>query len=195
MARKYPKYIKPTGNTLGYQRAIPTRLLHVSTKKLWTYPLGLPVTASDTQIASSWAKANEAFELHCKTLTNSSPAAYSESEIDRLAEEFLRRKGLQQGQFADVVNPELAAKEDAGQEQLQAYPDDYADHVIPEADEVRQELYKSGNRQPTVQETATLRAWEAVQTRRSRRPRTLSTLWSAYIEYRGVDPTPVDFSS
>ena len=57
MARKYPKYIKPTGNTLGYQRAIPTRLLHVSTKKLWTYPLGLPVTASDTQIASSWAKA------------------------------------------------------------------------------------------------------------------------------------------
>ena len=84
MARKYPKYIKPTGNTLGYQRAIPTRLLHVSTKKLWTYPLGLPVTASDTQIATSWAKANEAFELHCKTLTNSSPAAYSESEIDRL---------------------------------------------------------------------------------------------------------------
>ena len=162
MAREYPKYIKPTGNTLGYQRAIPTRLLHVSTKKLWTYPLGVPVTASETQIAVAWAKANEAFELHCRTLSNSSPAAYSESEIDRLAEEFLRRKGLQQGQFADVVNPELAADEDVRQEQLQVYPDDYDDHVITEADEVRRKLYKAGNRQPTVQEAATLRAWEAV---------------------------------
>ena len=45
MARKYQKYVKETGSTLGYQRAIPTRLLHISPTKLFTYPLGLPRTA------------------------------------------------------------------------------------------------------------------------------------------------------
>ena len=101
MARKLPKHVKPTGSTLGYQRAIPTKLRHISPIKNWTYPLGVPATASDSEIAAAWAKANEAFELHCKTLTNSSPAAYAETEVERLAEDFLRRKSLSWGRFSD----------------------------------------------------------------------------------------------
>ena len=137
MARKLPKHVKPTGSTLGYQRAIPTKPLHLSPIKNWTYPLGVPATASDSEIATAWAKANEAFELHCKTLTNSSPAAYTETEVERLAEDFLRRKSLMWGQFSDVVDPEVRAREQGAQQDLQAYPSDCADHHIPEYDQVQ----------------------------------------------------------
>lgn len=187
MARKLPKHVKPTGSTLGYQRAIPTKLRHVSPIKNWTYPLGVPATASDSEIATAWAKANEAFELHCKTLTNSSPAAYTETEVERLAEDFLRRKSLTWGQFSDVVDPEVRAREQEAQQDLQAYPSDYADHHIPEYDQVQQEIYKDGNRPPTLQERVVIRAWEAVQTRRKSQPRTLTTLWKAYLQHRGVN--------
>lgn len=36
MAKKYPKSVKETGNTLGYQRAVPTRLQHIAKKTGYT---------------------------------------------------------------------------------------------------------------------------------------------------------------
>ena len=101
MARKYPKYVKETGKTLGYQRAVPTRLQHIAKKRLYTYPLGLSLSASDAQIHRALADADEAFRLFCKTVEFSSPSSYSENEIDRLAQELPRRRGLEQGQFAE----------------------------------------------------------------------------------------------
>ncbi len=51
MAKRYPTHIKATGNTLRYQRAATRRLLHIASKQLWTYPLGLSISASDSAIA------------------------------------------------------------------------------------------------------------------------------------------------
>ena len=141
--------------------AIPTRLLHISSTKLFTYPLGLRRTASDAEISVAWARADESYALHLKALENSSPSVFTETEIERLAEGFLRRRGLMRGQFADVIDPELGKIEDERQENLQAYPSDYADHYVPEYDEVRQEIYKDGNRPPTVQEVAIIGAYQA----------------------------------
>jgi hypothetical protein len=189
MSKKtYPKHVKVTGGTLRYQRAMPRKLQHVSHKQLWTQPLGLKNTASDTEIAVAWAEANESFELHCRTLENSSPSAYTENELDRLAEDILRRKGLQSGQFADVLRPEITAQEEAEQQQLQAHSYNYADHAIPEFDDIVDDLNRD-NRLPTVQEEAVLRAWKAVQTRQKKKPRTLNSLWEAYLLNRSVDVT------
>ena len=184
--KNYPKYVKATGETLRYQRAIPRKLLHVSHKQLWTTPLGLTVAASESEVAVAWAEANKSFELHCRTLENSSPAAYTENELDRLAEDILRRKGLKSGQFADVLRPEITAQEEAAQQQFQAHSYNYADHVIPEFDDIVDDLNRE-NRQPTVQEEAVLRAWKAVQTRQKKKPRTLNSLWEAYLLNRSVN--------
>ena len=188
MAKRYPKYIKATGNTLRFQRAIPRRLRHVSPTQLWTCPLGLSITATDSDISRASARAQDTFELYCRTLENSSPEAYADSEIERLAEDFLRRKGLKVGEFADVLNPNVTAQEEQQNSQLQAHPHNYADKAIPEFDDITDNLQRE-ERGPTVQEAAVVRAWEVVQKRKNRQPRTLNSLWSAYLENRGVDPS------
>jgi len=152
----------------------------------------LPNTASDAEIAVAWAEAEDAFYLHLKTLENSSPSAYTESEIERLAEEYLRKKNLQRGLYADVVDPEVRAIEVEQRVHLQSDSSDYADHAIPEADFVRQELYKDDNRLPTVQEAAVLRAHQAVQTRKAITPKTLGMLWDSYLQHRNVDVSTRD---
>ena len=189
MARRYPKYVKETGGTLGYQRAVPTRFQHIAKKKLYTYPLGLGLGASDAEIHRAIADADEAFSLYCKTLEYNSPTSYTENEIDKLAQELLRRKGLEQGQFADVIDSELAKTEDQLQHQLQAHPYNYADSVIPEFDDVVDAIRGDNNRQPTVKEAAVIRAYQAVQQRRKIKPKTLSLIWSEYIADRGIDIT------
>ena len=189
MARRYPKYVKETGGTLGYQRAVPTRFQHIAKKKLYTYPLGLGLGASDAEIHRAIADADEAFSLYCKTLEYNSPTSYTENEIDKLAQELLRRKGLEQGQFADVIDSELAKTEDQLQQQLQAHPYNYADSVIPEFDDVVDAIRGDNNRQPTVKEAAVIRAYQAVQQRRRIKPKTLSLIWNEYIEARGIDIT------
>ena len=62
MARKYPKYVKEIGNTLGYQRAVPTRLQHIAKKRLYSYPLGLSFSASEAQIHRALAEAVGGFD-------------------------------------------------------------------------------------------------------------------------------------
>ena len=88
MASKYPKYVKETGNALGYQRAVPTRLQRIAKKRLYSHPLGLTFSASDaqihrytdTQIHRALADADEAFRLFCKTVEFSSPIHFSNDE-------------------------------------------------------------------------------------------------------------------
>ena len=189
MASKYPKYVKETGNTLGYQRAVPTRLQHIAKKRLYTYPLGLSLSASDAQIHRALADADEAFRLFCKTVEFSSPSSYSENEIDRLAQELLRRRGLEQGQFADVLDSELAQTEEELQQQLQAHSYNYADSVIPEFDDVVDTIQRDNHRQPTIKEATVIRAYQAVQTRKKIKPKTLSLIWNAYVISRGIDVT------
>ena len=54
MARKYPKYVKETGNSLGYQRAVPTRLQHIAKKRLYSYPLGLSFSGLMHRYTEPW---------------------------------------------------------------------------------------------------------------------------------------------
>ena len=96
----------------------------------------------------------------------SSPSSYSENEIDRLAQELLRRRGLEQGQFADVLDNELAKTEEELQQRFQAHPYNYADSVIPEFDDVVDTLQRDNDRQPTIREATVIRAYQAVQTRK-----------------------------
>ena len=102
------------------------------------------------QIHRALADADEAFRLFCKTVEFSSPSSYSENEIDRLAQELLRRRGLEQGQFADVLDSELTKTEEELKQQLQAHPYNYADSVIPEFDDVVDTIQRDNNRQPTM---------------------------------------------
>ena len=88
--RQYPKYVRVTETTLGYQRSIPKRYAHLTKKRLWSYPLGLSPSASDATIYASVIKAEESYQLFLKRLESTDPSAYTDTEIDRLAEEILR---------------------------------------------------------------------------------------------------------
>ena len=96
----------------------------------------------------------------------SSPSSYLENEIDRLAQKLLCCRGLEQGQFADVLDSELAKTKEELKQQLQAHPYNYADSVIPEFDDVVDTIRRDKDRQPTIREATVIRACQAVQPRK-----------------------------
>ena len=124
--RQYPKYARVTETTLGYQRSIPKRCAHLTAKRLWSYPLGLPPSASDGAIYAAVIKAEESYQLFLKRLESTDPSVYTETEIDRLAEEILRKRSLEPGLFREVSD-ELG----------ELSPDDLAGFVLPEVEDIR----------------------------------------------------------
>lgn len=94
LSRKNPKHVRVTGTTLNYQRSVPKRLAHLTSKRLWSYPSKLQLNATDTSINRAVVDAETAFELFKKTLETTDPAAYAETEIERLAQDILRRQSL-----------------------------------------------------------------------------------------------------
>ena len=103
MAAKLPRYVRAQGQFLFYQRDYPTRIRHLADRKTFTYPLKVKTGShSSAELNRAIAKAAEAYELACKTIENSDPAAFSEAELDRAAAEFLRKRSLQPGQFVNV---------------------------------------------------------------------------------------------
>ena len=189
--RKFPRYVRQTKGSLGYIRAIPSKLWPITGSKHYTCTLELPATASDAEIQAALTKANKSFDLHCKLAQNSSAAAYSENEIDHLAEELLRRKSLTAGMFADSKELETQrAEEEAREQQLKANNGDYADSVLPEFGDV---VDKHNRKEPlTAKDLAVQRAWRAVQEAKKRKPVTLGQLWKEYLDERGVDPESVN---
>ncbi len=163
--RQYPKYVRVTETTLGYQRSIPKRYAHLTKKRLWSYPLGLSPSASDATIYASVIKAEESYQLFLKRLESTDPSAYTDTEIDRLAEEILRKRSLKPGLF-NKVSDELG----------ELAPDDLADIVLPEVEDIRFKRISSANHQHDITELAFLRAHKVLQERQTNRPKTLVNL-------------------
>ena len=87
---KFPRYIKAVKGWLYFQRAVPTRLALISPKKTFVEPLGLKEhLATEQQILDQRLEAQSKFDLYCKTLERVSVDAYTERQIDQLAEDVL----------------------------------------------------------------------------------------------------------
>ena len=188
--RKFPRYVRQTKGSLGYIRAIPSKLWPITGSKHYTCTLELPATASDADIHAAVTRANKSFDLHCKLALNSSAEAYNENEIDHLAEQLLRRKSLTAAMFTSSKVLETQGGEDTAAAQLRADSGDYADSVLPEFGDV---VDKHNRKEPlTAKDLAVQRAWRAVQEAKKRKPVTLGQLWKEYLDDRSVDPESVN---
>ena len=176
VSRKYPKHVRVTGTTLNYQRSVPKRLAHLTSRRLWSYPLKLQLNAADTSINRAVVDAETAFELFKKTLETTDPAAYAETEIDRLAQDILRRRSLTAGQFESVNSTALNLSSS-----------DIADFELPEVEDLVFKLTSQPDYNKTIHDEALLRAHSALIEGQKRGPKTLSQLWAAYLQDRDVD--------
>ena len=135
MAIKLPKYVSLRRSAYHYQRQIPSKLAHLTSHKFFTAPLRLKEGASELKLFEAADQANRDFELYCKTLSNSDPSAFEDTEIDKLATRLLAQRGLSAGEFARVkTDVSITRLEEQLGYQRQAYPEDYAAHAIPEID-------------------------------------------------------------
>ena len=193
------KYVKKLKTKLYFQRGIPTRLRPIAGKAAFSRPLGLDAaTASEEQILTARIEAQKNYDLYLKTLENTSPDAFAESEIESLAAEVLRKNKATSGQYAPyMLGPKLQENDpDLADLPQTLEAQDYATLAIPE--HLNQylkwqhagELDEEGKltRSLTAQEQAVIRAWEAVQKVNSQKPRTIRSLWSAYLKTKAIDP-------
>lgn len=187
MAISLPKYIRPRRGSYHYQRRYPTRLKHLIQQSLFTYPLQLQLAnATEIEIQKATIKAEEAYQRQLVLISNSDPEALSATELEKAAAEFLRKRGLDSGQFVRVAkDPEISAKEEQEQRQLQADGYDYADWAIPEFEDV---LHKDQTGQPlTLQDRIVGEAYLKLVNKAKARPKTLGSLWDEYVADRQID--------
>jgi len=182
------KYVFNKHGTYHYQRDYPTKLKHLIQKKTFTYPLQLKVTeASELEIQKAALRAEEAYQRQLVLVSNSDPDALSATEVDRAVADFLRKRGLVAGQYLKVAkDPDISAREEQEQRQLQPDGYDYADLAIPEFEDV---LHKDQIGQPlTLQDKIVAEARQKLVNKAKSKPKTLGSLWDEYVHYRGIDP-------
>ncbi|MDB9724330.1 site-specific integrase [bacterium] len=181
------KYVFNKHGTYHYQRDYPTKLKHLIQKKTFTYPLQLKVTeASELEIQKAALRAEEAYQRQLVLVSNSDPDALSATEVDRAVADFLRKRGLVAGQYLKVAkDPDISAREEQEQRQLQPDGYDYADLAIPEFEDV---LHKDQIGQPlTLQDKIVGEARMKLVNKINARPKTLGSLWGEYVADRQVD--------
>jgi integrase len=184
---KLPKYIRLRAGTYHYQRDYPTKLRHLCHTKTYTRPLGLYANnATTTEIGKAAIDANEAFERQLKLITNSDPDALPATEKDKAVVEFLRKRGLNKGQYLKASRDSaIAAQEATEQRQMQADEGNYADWAIPEMEEV---LEKQDRGIPlTLQDTIVGEAYISLINKQEAKPKTLGSLWAEYVIDRSID--------
>ena len=186
---KLPKYIRLRSGTYHYQRDYPTRLRHLCHTKTYTRPLGLFANNATTkEIGKAAIEADEAYERQLKLITNSDPDAMSASDKDKAVIEFLRKRGLNKGQYLKVSRDSAtAAKEATEQRQKQADEGNYADWAIPEFDDV---MDKQARGIPmSLQDIIIGDAYISLINKQEAKPKSLGSLWPEYVEYKGYDMT------
>jgi integrase len=184
---KLPKYIRLRAGTYHYQRDYPTKLRHLCHTKTYTRPLGLYANnATTTEIGKAAIDADEAFERQLKLIANSDPDALPATEKDKAVVEFLRKRGLNKGQYLKVSRDSaIAAQEATEQRQMQADEGNYADWAIPEMEEV---LEKQDRGIPlTLQDTIVGEAYISLINKQEAKPKTLGSLWAEYVIDRSID--------
>jgi integrase len=145
-------------------------------------------TASEIEVQKAAIGAAEAYDRQLILIANSDPAALTDTQLHAAATDFLRRRGLTAGQYLRVAtDPDVRVKEEQTQTQLQPDGYDYADRAIPEFDDV---LHKYQTGQPlTLKDKVVGEARMMVVNKVKAKPRTLGSLWEAYVADRGIDPT------
>tara|TARA_R110000782_G_scaffold60913_3_gene125741 strand:- start:34 stop:1371 length:1338 start_codon:yes stop_codon:yes gene_type:complete len=145
-------------------------------------------TASEIEVQKAAIGAAEAYDRQLILIANSDPAALTDTQLHAAATDFLRRRGLTAGQYLRVAtDPDIRVKEEQTQTQLQPDGYDYADRAIPEFDDV---LHKYQTGQPlTLKDKVVGEARMMVVNKVKAKPRTLGSLWEAYVADRGIDPT------
>ena len=184
---KLPKYIRLRAGAYHYQRDYPTKLRHLCHTKTYTRPLGLYANnATTTEIGKAAIDADEAFERQLKLIANSDPDALPATEKDKAVVEFLRKRGLNKGQYLKVSRDSaIAAQEATEQRQMQADEGNYADWAIPEMEEV---LEKQDRGIPlTLQDTIVGEAYISLINKQEAKPKTLGSLWAEYVIDRSID--------
>lgn len=187
-AMKLPRYVQKKRSSYQYCRKLPSELFHLTPVKWFNYPLRVPHTASEAEISRAAAKATEAFELKCKTLTNSDPAAYRENELEALALDWLRARGLKKGGLERIlIDPIVRRVEEQDQVQYQLDNHDVADAVIPELDDVEDKI--RAGQTLTLHDQIVLRARRALTDALRRETITIGSLWADYAKQQGIEPT------
>ena len=194
------KYIQKRKTKLYFHRGIPTRLRSISGKSDFSRPLGLDAaSATEQEILQARIEAQRMYDLYLKTLENTSADAYADNEIEALAADVLRRNKATAGQYAPHM---LGSKLQENDPVLKRIPweikqEEYAAMSVPEHTELMIKLHEEGSlktalnddqelvhtptRKLTAQEEAVQRAWEAVQKVNNQAPRTITSLWQAYL--------------
>ena len=188
MAFSLPKYIRPRRGSYHYQRRYPTRLKHLIQQSLFTYPLQLQIAnATVIEIQKATIRAEEAYQRQLLLISNSDSDALSATDLEKAAADFLRKRGLVAGQYVKVArDPDISAKEEQEQRQLQPDGYDYADWAVPEFEDV---LYKDQKGQPlTLQDRIVGVARQKLVNKAKAKPKTLGSLWDEYAHYRDIDP-------
>jgi len=182
-----PKYVRARAGTYHYQRDFPVRVQHLSGRKTFTYPLRLYVnSATEIQIKKRAIEAEEAFDRKILLIENSDPDALSASQLDIAAADFLRKRGLEPGQFVKVFKDiDISREEEATQSQIQLHESDYADIAIPEIETISEKVY---DKKPlNLQDKIIKEAYAKLLDKDKAKPQTLSSLWDEYVEYRNID--------
>lgn len=186
------KYVKQVKAKLYFERGIPTRLRSVAGKANFSRPLRLDAaTATEQQVLEARIEAQRMYDLYLKTLENTSADAYADNEIEALAADVLRRNKATAGQYAPhMLGPKLQENDP----DLTEFPQvltgqDHATLAVPEYLNQYLRWHQDGDldqegkltRSLTAQEEAVIRAWEAVQKVNNQAPRTITSLWQAYL--------------
>ena len=111
--QKLPPYVSIKDNTTyRYSRTYPIkirqRLSQCPTK--YDRSLKLKVGCSESELNHAVAREAKSYELKVKGLTVSDPNAYSQSEIEILASDILRRANIKDGEFSLMKDVEEALK-------------------------------------------------------------------------------------
>ena len=184
---KLPKYITARKGSLHYQRQYPTKLRHLCHTKVFTRPLGLSANnATNNEITKAALEADEAFERQLKLIVNSDPDALSGTEKDKAVVEFLRKRGLNKGQYLKVSRDSaIAAQEATEQRQMQPDEGNHADWAIPEFEDVLEK--QDRGEKLSLKDTIIGDAYMSLINKQEAKPKTLGSLWAEYVSDRSID--------
>jgi integrase len=158
--------VRPNG-MMRYCRDYPTKLQKTFTDlpQQFNRELGLHENCSDSDFLKAMGESSRAYDLKVKTLSNSDPEAYTESELKMAVEEVLRQRKVKEGGLAHVAEQQYQNKAqwEAALEAGEEVPSktDIALEVFPEMDDI---IDDSKRRKLTFKEEVIGHAWKAAQT-------------------------------
>ena len=175
MKAKFPKYITlKNGKDLIFQKRIPSNILLKSNtnKKIFMRSMGISNGANDIEISKALTKSHELYKLHCLFLSNSSAEAISETELDIMATEYLRKLGKSAGSLVNSKN-----KGDDVNKLIQE--DIYSIHQLKKAEA---EGVHAGI---TLKEEVEYRVAKKLTEVMGYKPKTYQSLLNEYLKYKG----------